>query len=131
MTFCLKTGATGPIPPRTESLLWALLMGAWALEPTQRLTLLDRQLEPGFSPLALLVQVPANLPVYHPPFHYNFRDMASLFESLTLKLANVVELATQDQGSFTPQARQALVRSVSKKSLSNFTRCSCICRKPD
>ncbi|KAM5534358.1 hypothetical protein V8D89_011951 [Ganoderma adspersum] len=37
--------------------------------------------------------------------------MASLFESLTLKLANVVELATQDQGSLTPQARQALVRS--------------------
>ncbi|PIL30862.1 hypothetical protein GSI_07031 [Ganoderma sinense ZZ0214-1] len=37
--------------------------------------------------------------------------MASLFESLTLKLANVVELATQDQSSLTPQARQALVRS--------------------
>ncbi|KAI1789197.1 hypothetical protein LXA43DRAFT_593389 [Ganoderma leucocontextum] len=37
--------------------------------------------------------------------------MTSLFESLTLKLANVIELATQDQGSLTPQARQALVRS--------------------
>ncbi|TBU48702.1 hypothetical protein BD309DRAFT_1006711 [Dichomitus squalens] len=37
--------------------------------------------------------------------------MTALFESLTLKLTNVVELATQDQGSLTPQARQALVRS--------------------
>ena len=42
--------------------------------------------------------------------------MTSLYESLTLKLANVVELATQDQGSnLTPQAKQALVRSVSIK----------------
>ncbi|KAI0651416.1 hypothetical protein C8Q79DRAFT_1004707 [Trametes meyenii] len=37
--------------------------------------------------------------------------MASVYESLLLRLANVVELATQDQGAFTPQARQALVRS--------------------
>ncbi|KAI0662378.1 hypothetical protein C8Q70DRAFT_1051025 [Cubamyces menziesii] len=37
--------------------------------------------------------------------------MTSLYESLILKLANVVELATQDQGAFTPQAKQALVRS--------------------
>ncbi|OSD05772.1 hypothetical protein PYCCODRAFT_1465103 [Trametes coccinea BRFM310] len=37
--------------------------------------------------------------------------MTSLYESLLLKLANVVELATQDQGASTPQAKQALVRS--------------------
>ncbi|KAI0666223.1 hypothetical protein C8Q78DRAFT_984763 [Trametes maxima] len=37
--------------------------------------------------------------------------MASVYESLLLRLANVVELATQDQGAFTPQARQALVRT--------------------
>ncbi|TBU26356.1 hypothetical protein BD311DRAFT_667813 [Dichomitus squalens] len=37
--------------------------------------------------------------------------MTALFESLTLKLTNVVELATQDQGPLTPQARQTLVRS--------------------
>ncbi|KAI0719091.1 hypothetical protein C8T65DRAFT_706465 [Cerioporus squamosus] len=38
--------------------------------------------------------------------------MTSLYESLTLKLANVVELATQDQGTnLTPQAKQALVRA--------------------
>ncbi|KAI8983336.1 hypothetical protein BD414DRAFT_418561 [Trametes punicea] len=37
--------------------------------------------------------------------------MTSLYESLLLKLANIVELATQDQGTFTPQAKQALVRS--------------------
>lgn len=43
--------------------------------------------------------------------------MASFFESLTLKLANVLKLAAQDQGSLTPQAKQALVRSVSKISL--------------
>ena len=45
--------------------------------------------------------------------------MTSLYESLTLKLVNVVELATQDQGSnLTPQAKQALVRSVSIKTRS-------------
>ncbi|KAI0735697.1 hypothetical protein C8Q76DRAFT_609975 [Earliella scabrosa] len=38
--------------------------------------------------------------------------MTSLYESLTIKLANVLELATQDQGStLTPQAKQALVRA--------------------
>ncbi|KAI9059573.1 hypothetical protein FKP32DRAFT_1579444 [Trametes sanguinea] len=37
--------------------------------------------------------------------------MTSLYESLLPKLATVVELATQDQGAFTPQAKQALVRS--------------------
>ncbi|KAI0762552.1 hypothetical protein C8Q74DRAFT_1207722 [Fomes fomentarius] len=38
--------------------------------------------------------------------------MTSLYESLTLKLANVVELATQDQSTtLTPQAKQALVRA--------------------
>ncbi|RPD81542.1 hypothetical protein L226DRAFT_1008 [Lentinus tigrinus ALCF2SS1-7] len=38
--------------------------------------------------------------------------MTSLYESLTLKLANVVELATQDQGTnLTPQAKQGLVRA--------------------
>lgn len=39
--------------------------------------------------------------------------MTSLYESLSLKLANVIELAIQDQGSgLTPQLKQALVRSV-------------------
>ena len=39
--------------------------------------------------------------------------MTSLYESLIVKLANVVELATQEQGSnLTPQAKQALVRVV-------------------
>ncbi|KAI0358921.1 hypothetical protein OH77DRAFT_1395970 [Trametes cingulata] len=37
--------------------------------------------------------------------------MTSVYESLLLKLANVLELATQDQGTLTPQAKQALVRS--------------------
>ncbi|KAI0761665.1 hypothetical protein BD413DRAFT_646624 [Trametes elegans] len=37
--------------------------------------------------------------------------MTSLYEFLILKLANVVELATQDQGTLTPQAKQTLVRS--------------------
>ncbi|KAI0757439.1 hypothetical protein C8Q80DRAFT_1216067 [Daedaleopsis nitida] len=37
--------------------------------------------------------------------------MSSLYESLILKLANVADLATQDQGTLTPQAKQALVRS--------------------
>ncbi|KAH9927447.1 uncharacterized protein BXZ73DRAFT_48789 [Epithele typhae] len=37
--------------------------------------------------------------------------MTSLFESLTPKLANVIETATQDQGPLTPQSKQALVRS--------------------
>ncbi|EIW65076.1 uncharacterized protein TRAVEDRAFT_140450 [Trametes versicolor FP-101664 SS1] len=37
--------------------------------------------------------------------------MTSVYESLLLKLANVAELAVQDQGPLTPQAKQALVRS--------------------
>ncbi|KAI0367494.1 hypothetical protein BV20DRAFT_555973 [Pilatotrama ljubarskyi] len=37
--------------------------------------------------------------------------MTAVYESLLLKLANVLELATQEQGSMTPQAKQALVRS--------------------
>ncbi|RDX43951.1 hypothetical protein OH76DRAFT_1360466 [Lentinus brumalis] len=38
--------------------------------------------------------------------------MTSLYGSLTLKLANVVELATQDQGTnLTPHAKQTLVRA--------------------
>ncbi len=44
--------------------------------------------------------------------------MTSLYGSLTLKLANVVELATQDQGTnLTPQAKQTLVRAVSTPDL--------------
>ncbi|KAI0825250.1 hypothetical protein BC628DRAFT_1410314 [Trametes gibbosa] len=37
--------------------------------------------------------------------------MTSVYESLLLKLANVAELAVQDQGTLNPQAKQALVRS--------------------
>ena len=50
-------------------------------------------------------------------------EMTSLYESLILKLANVVELATQDQGAFTPQAKQALVRSV-RRTLRVVERCA-------
>ncbi|KAH9850646.1 hypothetical protein C2E23DRAFT_734593 [Lenzites betulinus] len=37
--------------------------------------------------------------------------MTAIYESLLLKLSNVAELAVQDQGTLSPQAKQALVRS--------------------
>ncbi|KAI0638948.1 hypothetical protein C8Q77DRAFT_1046322 [Trametes polyzona] len=37
--------------------------------------------------------------------------MTSVYESLIIKLANVAELAIQDQGALSPQAKQALVHS--------------------